>query len=287
MIEMNLLETLAAFDTYGTLSASSIHLHISQPALSRSMQKLEEELGVKLFERTKNRMALNSTGKLAASYARQILNMEKEMTTAVINHDRSLHTISVGYCAPSPRMEIPNMLSKFYPDIANLSDLQTEAELLKGLYQNRYTMIILSHPMEDPDLGCMYYGSEQMYFSVVPAHPVAVYKDQGVPFSALDGETFLQAGNVGIWENIKKKKLPHSNFIRESDLNSLNTIINSSTLPGFATDVTIRLFRSEQNKNRIFVPITDPEATIHFYCVYLKNNTTKLQKWIDYLKINS
>mgnify|MGYP003550694747 FL=1 len=40
MIEMNLLETLAAFDTYGTLSASSIHLHISQPALSRSMQKL-------------------------------------------------------------------------------------------------------------------------------------------------------------------------------------------------------------------------------------------------------
>ena len=205
MIEMNLLETLAAFDTYGTLSASSIHLHISQPALSRSMQKLEEELGVKLFERTKNRMALNSTGKLAASYARQILNMEKEMTTAVINHDRSLHTISVGYCAPSPRMEIPNMLSKFYPDIANLSDLQTEAELLKGLYQNRYTMIILSHPMEDPDLGCMYYGSEQMYFSVVPAHPVAVYKDQGVPFSALDGETFLQAGNVGIWENIKKR----------------------------------------------------------------------------------
>ena len=155
MIEMNLLETLAAFDTYGTLSASSIHLHISQPALSRSMQKLEEELGVKLFERTKNRMALNSTGKLAASYARQILNMEKEMTTAVINHDRSLHTISVGYCAPSPRMEIPNMLSRFYPDIANLSDLQTEAELLKGLYQNRYTMIILSHPMEDPDLGCM------------------------------------------------------------------------------------------------------------------------------------
>ena len=113
MIEMNLLETLAAFDTYGTLSASSIHLHISQPALSRSMQKLEEELGVKLFERTKNRMALNSTGKLAASYARTILNMEKEMTTAVISHNRSLHTISVGYCAPSPRMEISNANGEF------------------------------------------------------------------------------------------------------------------------------------------------------------------------------
>lgn len=287
MIEMNLLEALAAFDAYGTLSAASVYLHISQPALSRSMQKLEEELGVQLFERTKNRMALNSTGKLAASYARTILNMEKEMTTAVISHDRSLHTISVGYCAPSPRMEIPNILSRLYPDIANLSDLQSEEDLLKGLHQNRYTMIILSHPVDDAELGCQYYGSEQMYFSVVPAHPLAVYKDQGVPFSAMDGETFLQAGNIGIWENIKKQKLPHANFILESDLNSLNTIINSSTLPGFATDVTIRLFRSQQNKNRIFVPITDPEATIHFYCVYLKNNTAKLQKWLDYLKSNS
>ena len=287
MIEMNLLEALAAFDAYGTLSASSLHLHISQPALSRSMQKLEEELSVKLFERTKNRMALNSTGKLAASYARQILNMEKEMTVAVISHDRSLHTISVGYCAPSPRMEIPNVLSRLYPDIANLSDLQSEEDLLKGLHQNRYTMIILSHPLEDQELGCQYYGSEQMYFSVVPAHPLAVYKDQGVPFSAMDGETFLQAGNIGIWEDIKKQKLPHANFILESDLNSLNTIINSSTLPGFATDVTIRLFRSQQNRNRIFVPIIDSEATIHFYCVYLKNNTAKLQKWLDYLKSNS
>lgn len=287
MIEMNLLEALAAFDAYGTLSAASVYLHISQPALSRSMQKLEEELGVKLFERTKNRMALNSTGKLAASYARTILNMEKEMTSSVVSHDRSLHTISVGYCAPSPRMEIPNMLSRLYPDIANLSDLQSEEELLNGLRQNRYTMIILSHPVEDQELGCQYYGSEHMYFSVVPAHPAAVYKDQGVPFSAMDGETFLQAGNVGIWEDIKKQKLPHSTFILESDLNSLNTIINSSTLPGFATDVTIRLFRSQQNRNRVFVPITDSEATVHFYCIYLKSSTRKLQKWLDFVKQNS
>ena len=69
MIEIYLLEQLAAFQEYGTLSESAEHLHLSQPSLSRSMQKLEKQLGVKLFERHKNKLILNDTGILAASYA--------------------------------------------------------------------------------------------------------------------------------------------------------------------------------------------------------------------------
>ena len=47
MIEIYLLEQLVAFETYGTLSAAAEYLHISQPALSHSMQKLEELMGVR------------------------------------------------------------------------------------------------------------------------------------------------------------------------------------------------------------------------------------------------
>ena len=63
MIEIYLLEHLDAFARLGTLSAASEELHISQPALTRSMQKLEQELGVTLFVREKNRMMIkqNST----------------------------------------------------------------------------------------------------------------------------------------------------------------------------------------------------------------------------------
>ena len=55
MIEFYLLKQLLTFQQCGTLSATAEKLHISQPALSRSMQKLEEELGVPLFERKKTR----------------------------------------------------------------------------------------------------------------------------------------------------------------------------------------------------------------------------------------
>ena len=46
MIEMYLLEQLVAFAQTGTLSGASEKLHISQPALSNSMKKIEDILGV-------------------------------------------------------------------------------------------------------------------------------------------------------------------------------------------------------------------------------------------------
>ena len=50
MIEMYLLEQLVAFAQTGTLSGASEKLHISQPALSNSMKKIEDILGVRKKE---------------------------------------------------------------------------------------------------------------------------------------------------------------------------------------------------------------------------------------------
>jgi len=170
MIEIYLLEALAAFYQYGTLSAASEHLHISQPALSRSMQKLEDLMGVSLFERTKNRITLNETGKLAAMHAERILQSEEEMIRIVRNYDSSLHTISVGYCAPGPMMEMPAMLSSLYPGMAVSSEIEEEEKLLKGVRSRKYTMAVLSYPVQDENLVCRKCGSEQLFISLIPAH---------------------------------------------------------------------------------------------------------------------
>lgn len=59
MIEIYLLEQLAAFARCGTLSKAAEELLISQPALSRSMKKLEDDLGVKLFIRENKKLLLD------------------------------------------------------------------------------------------------------------------------------------------------------------------------------------------------------------------------------------
>ena len=53
MIELYELRQLQAFADTGTLSDAAESLHLSQPALSRNMKKLEEELEIPIFERSK------------------------------------------------------------------------------------------------------------------------------------------------------------------------------------------------------------------------------------------
>lgn len=53
MIELHELRQFTAFAEYKTLSEAAEILHLSQPALSRSMKRLEENLGIPLFIRKK------------------------------------------------------------------------------------------------------------------------------------------------------------------------------------------------------------------------------------------
>ena len=100
MIETYQLEQLVTFAEYKTLSKAAEVLHISQPSLSRTMQQLEAEIGVTLFERQKNRLSLNENGQLAVTYAKKVLEQLHDMTFRIRSFDRVNHTISIGSCAP-------------------------------------------------------------------------------------------------------------------------------------------------------------------------------------------
>jgi DNA-binding transcriptional LysR family regulator len=56
-------------------------LHLAQPALSRQVQDLEEEIGFKLFDRLSRRAKISAAGKLFLEDARRILQQVNEATT--------------------------------------------------------------------------------------------------------------------------------------------------------------------------------------------------------------
>ena len=69
MVDYHILEQFVTFYQTGTLRETAEKMHISQPTLTRNMQKLESEFDVPLFHRTKNSISLNETGILAAEDA--------------------------------------------------------------------------------------------------------------------------------------------------------------------------------------------------------------------------
>ena len=143
-MELYQLRQLVAFAEYGTLSKAAEMVHTSQPALSRSMQNLEAELGVALFSRTKNHIALTEVGVLAAQHAHVVVSAHDDMIRAVREADRRLRSFSFGSIAPAPMWELAPIASKVFTGKTIQSDLQeTEEALIRGLDDGTYNLIIL------------------------------------------------------------------------------------------------------------------------------------------------
>ena len=124
MLELYQLTQLLAIAECGTMSGAAEQLHISQPALSRSMQKLEETLQVTLFDRQKNKIQLNKNGELAMEHARRVVEQAHDLVEQVRYFDRSQRTISIGSCAPAPLWELISMVSRLYPEMAISSEMK-------------------------------------------------------------------------------------------------------------------------------------------------------------------
>jgi DNA-binding transcriptional LysR family regulator len=68
------LEAVLALAEYGSFVAAAARLRISQPALTRMLQKLEAELGVRLFDRSTRRVQITEAGREFAAVAERMLN---------------------------------------------------------------------------------------------------------------------------------------------------------------------------------------------------------------------
>lgn len=275
MFELYQLEQLLAVSEYRTLSNAAEHLHVSQPALSRSMQRLETELHVSLFNRQKNKIELNENGQMAVDYAQQIVDKCQDMIERIQAFERSQRTILVGFCAPVPLWEIPPVLSNLYPDRTISSEMRKNEVLLQGLRDDVYQLIILPYPVEEPGITCVKYGEEHLFFSLPPAHPLSGSK--ALYMKDLNGETMLLRNRLGFWRDITDKKMPDTRFLEQEDF-AFDELVKTSALPSFTTDVVLK--REGNSPNRVNIPILDEEANVTYYCLYKPSARNDLSGFI-------
>lgn len=272
MPELELLYHLLAVNRYGTLSAAAEALHISQPSLSRSMQKLEAEFGTPLFERTKNKASLNEAGRLAVMEAKRVTDAAEEMTARMAAYVRSQHTILVGACAPAPMWMLTPALGQLYPDMTISAEMKEPETLLNGLRNGTYQVIVTDVPSQEAGILCREYVTEQLFVSLPPAHPLA--KKKGLYLSDLSGQTMLLYSELGVWQRLHDEKMQDIHFIVQTQREALADLISASVLPNFTTNLTQQ---HSEVLDRVDVPILDPEATITFYLCVRKDKKKLLE----------
>src|SRR3990172_300153 len=79
MIDLRNLETLIWVARLGGFSLAAQRLNTTQPGVSQRISALEEDLGVKLFEREPRRVVLTAKGRELLPYAEQMLRLRVEM----------------------------------------------------------------------------------------------------------------------------------------------------------------------------------------------------------------
>lgn len=273
MIEIHLFEQLAAFASCGTLSAAAEQLHISQPALSRSMQRLEDELGVKLFDRQKSRLTLNENGELAVRCARSLILQETSMIEQIREFDRKKRTISVGSCTPILVPDFVSLLSRLYEGMTISTELTGEPHLEKHLRDNKYQLAILHERPDEKEFYSLPIESEHLYVFLPPVHPLA--DAEGLYLRDLDGQTFLLYSQIGFWDGLCRREMPSARFLLQQDYEVLGELVQNSALPSFTTDYVLK--REPFESDRIAVPILDDEANVTYYCACLRSEKSRFR----------
>src|SRR6185437_10851918 len=93
-----------------SFTRAALRLHLSQPPLSQQIQSLEQDLGVRLLERSKRQVKLTEPGRVFLEQARQILAKADEARSHVAaaaagysGHLRLAYTVSVSFHSALPR----------------------------------------------------------------------------------------------------------------------------------------------------------------------------------------
>ena len=162
MIETYVLEHLAAVGKFGTFSKAAEELNTSQPTITRSMQKIEDELGVKLFDRTKNRISLNELGIEASRYAKSIVDMQNTMIASIRDMDKRRHTFTFAAPAPAPIRELSPIFSQLFNDKEVASELRLIKNILTLLDKKEIDLAVTIEPTEKKDYFCVPFMKENL-----------------------------------------------------------------------------------------------------------------------------
>ena len=259
-MEFEQLRQLDEIAQFGTLQAAADHLHISQSALSRSLRRLEDDLGQRLFDRTRNSMQINANGRLALEHARLILAEERRLRDDFAALAKRERTVRVASVAPAPTWRLSSLALEQLPTTIIEPDIASEDEVESRLLNGTCDLAVTATRPQIPTVCSVRFMSEELYANVPQGH--ALYSRSSLTFSELDGHTFLVYGNIGFWHDIHQRMLPYAQFVIQPDRTIFLQQVRTSNLLTFTTNAPENTSRHESRKP---IPITDPEAHATFW----------------------
>jgi DNA-binding transcriptional LysR family regulator len=178
-LELRQMRHVLALAEHGNFARAAAALHLSQPALSRSIQSIEQQIGTGLFSRTSNGVVPTDIGRLFVQRARHLVRMAAEFDREVLGDP----TLQIGHVAvgagPYPAESILSVaLARFiaaYPVVSVRMQVGNWDELLRRLRAREVDFFVaeISTLQAEYDLQIEPLAEHPLFFVARSGHPLA------------------------------------------------------------------------------------------------------------------
>ncbi len=147
------LEYVVAVATYKSFVASADKCFVTQPTLSMQIQKLEDELGVRIFDRNKHPIVITDIGELIVEQAKTILSKSEQMQELIQVERKKLSgefkLAVIPTVAPNILPGLLDSYAKNYPEMKlRVTEMETK-HIITALKNNEIKAALLSTPLEE------------------------------------------------------------------------------------------------------------------------------------------
>ena len=164
-----LLEHIIMFYKIATeksISKVAQNNHISQPALSQQMQRLEEELDVKLLERSNRGIELTRAGQILQKYAVQFMNLYSDLKEELNNLNTGNNTFHITATSVACNYALPCSLYKVnrqFPDYTFHLASAPSSDVIRQVLDERTDLDFIVGTADSPELVCKEAYQDKIY----------------------------------------------------------------------------------------------------------------------------
>ncbi len=192
-MELHQLRYLVAIAHAGSFSRAAAQCRVAQPSLSQQIQKLEDELGEPLFQRSARGAVLTAAGEALLGRAEKILREVEDACAEARDAGKLLRgRVSVGAIPTIAPYFLPSILAAFsaeHPGVELEIHEDTTAQLLQKIAAMEIDLGIASLPLKGSEFEVRPLFSEELLLAVPSQHPLA--KRKSVSLSNLEAERFI------------------------------------------------------------------------------------------------
>ena len=245
----------------GSFTRAAEDVGISQPALSRSIQKLEEELGQPVFERKTRSVSLTDAGTLLQARAQQVLSILEDTKAEIIDdgHSGRVRVGAIPTIAPYFLPEILRRFSAEFPKATVVVQEDTTDVLLRSCTQGEIDLAVVALPIAAKYMEVEELFKEELLLVLPPGHPLAdkpkirVSDVEPFPFVLL-GEAHCLSGNIAAF--CRQRSFQPVAVERTSQLTMVQELVSLShgvsMVPAMARNC-------DQSDRRIYRSLTNPK----------------------------